>query len=171
MRGLSDWCVSIGFCLNGKIELGVIYAPDIDTLVWARAGQGAFLGSQKATVSDRDMLDNTVVLLGRSDRVKAFDYPALLNRVFDNGLEYRRNGSAAFSLLTVALGRAEAFYESHLNSWDAMAGILIVQEAGGTVDYPPYADFIRQGGPVFASNAKLHDHIRSVIRGQAVAHA
>lgn len=166
MRGLADWGVSIAFCLKGRIELGVIYAPDIDTLLWARAGGGAFVAHRgeetRACVSDRSTLDNTLVQLGRSARCKDFDYPALVGRVFERGLEYRRNGSAAFSLLTVALGRAEGFFERHLNPWDAMAGILIVQEAGGTVDFPGCSDFIRQGGAVCATNSKLHDPIRTV---------
>ena len=167
MRGLADWGVSIAFCMRERIELGVIYAPDIDTLLWAHVGEGAFVTHQGeeaiARVSDRSTLDNTLVQLGRSARCKDYDYPALLNRVLDRGLEYRRNGSAAFSLLAVALGRAEGFFESHLNPWDAMAGILIVEEAGGTVDYPNFTGFIQKGGAVCASNTKLHDHIRAVI--------
>lgn len=164
MRGLTDWCISIGFCLNGKIECGAIYAPDIDTLVWAQAGQGAFVGDVETKVSDRNTLKDALILLGRSGRCEAHDYQQLLGRVFENGLEYRRNGSAAFSLLTVALGRADAFYEGHLNPWDAMAGILILQEAGGTVDFPNHAEFLEHGGPVLASNSLLHNKIWSVVQ-------
>lgn len=164
MRGLADWAVSIAFCVAGKIECAVIYAPDIGKLVWARAGCGAFVDDHKTSVSDRAVAENALVLLGRSTRCKSGPYLNLLEHTFKTGLEYRRNGSAAFSLLLVALGRADAFYEAHLNAWDAMAGILVVTEAGGSVDYPDYSEFIEHGGAVLASNSKLHNKVRLVIQ-------
>lgn len=168
MRGLTDWAVSIAFCIDGKIECAAIYAPEIDILVWARVGQGAFIYNNKAHVSNIDKTANALVLLGRSTRCRTENYLELLDRVFKSGLEYRRNGSAAFSLLCVAIGRADAFYEAHLNSWDAMAGILIAKEAGGTVEHPEYLEFIEQGGTVFASNTKIHAKVQSVIVGHVV---
>ena len=55
----------------------------------------------------------------------------------------RRMGSAAVDLCYVACGRADAFFEYNLNSWDIAAGTLIVQEAGGTVtDFSGEDNFI-----------------------------
>ena len=45
----------------------------------------------------------------------------------------RRLGSAAVDLAYVACGRCEGFFEYNLNAWDIAAGILSVQEAGGSV--------------------------------------
>ena len=45
----------------------------------------------------------------------------------------RRLGSAAVDLAYVACGRCEGFFEYNLNAWDIAAGILLVQEAGGSV--------------------------------------
>ena len=45
----------------------------------------------------------------------------------------RRAGSAALDLANVACGRYDGFWEFNLNPWDTAAGVLIVQEAGGTV--------------------------------------
>lgn len=166
MRGLSDWAVSIAFCNNGENQCAAIYAPDIDTLVWAGAGTGAFMGQGEVSVSERASTESALVLLGRSARRETEEYLRLLSRVFANGLEYRRNGSAAFSLMMVALGRADAFYEAHLNSWDAMAGILIVEEAGGQVDHLPISEFISDGGAVIASNTQMHALVQAVIDGR-----
>lgn len=163
MRGLSDWAVSIAFCNDGEIQCGAVYAPDIDTLVWAGAGMGAFMENREVSVSARNSTENALVLLGRSGRRDTVEYLRLVHRMIDNGLEYRRNGSAAFSLMMVALGRADAFYEAHLNSWDAMAGILLMQEAGGKVDHPPITEFVSEGGAVFASNPQIHEKIQPLI--------
>ncbi|MEP2782553.1 MAG: inositol monophosphatase family protein [Pseudoruegeria sp.] len=165
MHGLADWAVSIAFCIGGKIEYAAIFAPDIDTLVWARSGKGAFVWDEPINVSICDTAANALVLLGRSARCKTDGYLQMLNRIFEKGLEYRRNGSAAFSLSMVALGRADAFYEAHLNPWDAMAGILIAQEAGGNVEHPPYSEFINVGGAVFVSNNRIHSDVKSAING------
>lgn len=163
MRGLADWGVSIAFCQNGSIVFGAIYAPDLSTLVWARAGQGAFLNDTRISVSTCDVAENALVLLGRSARRRSEEYHWLVQRIFQEGMEYRRNGSAAFSLLSVALGRAEGFYEAHLNAWDALAGILITQEAGGSVACPGLAEFLRDGGAVLASNGLLHKSLGEII--------
>lgn len=43
----------------------------------------------------------------------------------------RNFGAAALSLAHVARGRLDAFVELQLSIWDAIGGVLIVEEAGG----------------------------------------
>jgi myo-inositol-1(or 4)-monophosphatase len=45
----------------------------------------------------------------------------------------RRLGSAALDLAYVACGRADAYWERGLNTWDMAAGIVLIREAGGYV--------------------------------------
>ena len=45
--------------------------------------------------------------------------------------EVRRAGSGALGLAYVADGRTDGYCELHINSWDALAGLLLVEEAGG----------------------------------------
>jgi myo-inositol-1(or 4)-monophosphatase len=53
-------------------------------------------------------------------------------------------GSAAIDLAYTACGRFDAFFEMNLSPWDIAAGILLVEEAGGTV-----SDFSGQGEVIF----------------------
>ena len=122
MHGLPEWAVSIAYCCDDRILCGAIFAPDISTLVAASMGNGAELNGQKVHVSKCDSPEIALVLLGRSARHGAKDYFTNIQNVLDQKMEYRRNGSAAYSLLSVAAGRAEGYYEAHLNSWDALAG-------------------------------------------------
>ena len=46
---------------------------------------------------------------------------------------FRNFGCAALQLAHVAEGRYDAYVELDLSSWDAMAGLLLVEEAGGYV--------------------------------------
>ena len=71
----------------------------------------------------------------------------------------RRAGSAALDLCYVACGRYDAFWEFNLNPWDTAAGVLIVQEAGGTVTNFSGGPFSIDSQQVLASNTLLHDEL------------
>ena len=164
MRGLPEWGVSIAWCSDGEIKLGVIAAPDISCLSWAQKGKGAFLNGLPMNVSDCDNIAQSVLLLGRSARTPLPDYLNMLERLIEGGSEYRRNGSAAISLLNVARGLGEAYYEAHLNAWDALAGLILITEAGGTYQADPLHSFLNNGSPVFADNGHLTTTLRAFTR-------
>ncbi|MTI01956.1 inositol monophosphatase family protein [Roseibium sp. RKSG952] len=150
MRGLPDWAVSIAYCENEEIMLGAIYAPDRDELCWAAKDQGAFCNGFAIEVSNCSQPDQAVLLLGRSSRKPLQEYLDIVQHTVDANMEYRRNGSAAVSLMWVAQGRAEGYYEAHLNAWDALAGVLIIREAGGLVRSQPVAETLKNGSEILA---------------------
>jgi len=163
MRGLPDWGISIARCSASQTEIGVIAAPDLSCLAWARKGAGAYLNGQPIRVSDCDNVTQSTLFLGRSARTPLPHYLALLERVIAGGSEYRRNGSAAISLLNVARGLGEAYYEAHLNAWDALAALLLVEEAGGQVCTDAFDSFLQHGSPVLAHNGHLEDTLQSFL--------
>jgi len=161
MRGLPDWAVSVAYCQKNEIELGVIYAPNRNELCWAHRGGGAFCNDKVLHVSQCDQADQALMLLGRSSRHPLSEYLGVVQRTIDAKMEYRRYGSAAVSLMAVAQGRAEGYYEKHLNAWDAFAGILIIREAGGIVRCRAVEYTIDQGSEVLAIVSGLEDYIAS----------
>ena len=53
----------------------------------------------------------------------------------------RSSGCAALDLAYVGSGRLDGYFHNNINLWDIAAGILIVKEAGGTVnDINKYGD-------------------------------
>ena len=68
----------------------------------------------------------------------------------------RRAGSAALDLAYVAAGRLEAFWEFNLNPWDTAAGILLVEEAGGSVTDFAGNPFKLDSREILASNGLIH---------------
>ena len=53
----------------------------------------------------------------------------------------RNSGCAALDLAYVGSGRLDGFFQNKINLWDIAAGVLIVQEAGGTInDLSKYDD-------------------------------
>ena len=70
----------------------------------------------------------------------------------------RRLGSAALDLCYVGAGRLDGYWEKDLKPYDAMAGMLVAREAGGTVtDYEGGAWPQREDrGRYVASNGLIH---------------
>jgi len=163
MRGLPDWAVSIAYCENNVIQIGVIGAPDMGNLAWAKLGDGAYVDDKPIHVSDCADPTMALIMLGRSSRRSVESYLSVVAAIFDAGMEYRRNGAATIGLLAVALGRAESYYEAHVNAWDAFAGMLLVSEAGGTIKHDGITAFIECGSKILVGNGYIDARLQAII--------
>ena len=65
----------------------------------------------------------------------------VMRQVTTSGAAPTRCGSGALALAYVAAGRSDAFLEPLINSWDCLAGNVMVEEAGGYV-----SDFLARDG-------------------------
>lgn len=137
LHGLPHWSISIALEDKGEIVAGLVYDPTRGEMFTAERGKGALLRRQRLRVSAREGAMSAVVIVGTprraegdgKERLFLREYEALVNA----GCSPRRFGSAALDLCYVAAGRADGFWERHLQPWDVAAGILIVREAGGFV--------------------------------------
>jgi myo-inositol-1(or 4)-monophosphatase len=66
-------------------------------------------------------------------------------------------------LAHVAAGRFDAFYEPHMHPWDASAGLLLIEEAGGRVAPYPGPRGLVAGGTVLAAAPALFDPLAALI--------
>jgi myo-inositol-1(or 4)-monophosphatase len=69
----------------------------------------------------------------------------------------RRAGAAALALAWVAAGRLDGFWEATLMPWDHAAGILLIQEAGGSATQINGAPYQVDCTDVAASNGLIHE--------------
>ncbi|WP_417583747.1 inositol monophosphatase family protein [Nitrincola sp.] len=128
--GMDYWCISVAYVVKDVIQLGIVYAPDRDEFFLAQKGQGATLNGKALKVVD-PLPERVVLGLGRSNRYPLNDYLTLLEHlIVEENIEYRRFGAGALMLCHVASGQIHGYFEAHLNSWDALAGLLICHEAG-----------------------------------------
>ncbi|MFE9677063.1 inositol monophosphatase family protein [Streptomyces sp. NPDC006259] len=76
-----------------------------------------------------------------------------------------RGGSAAAALAQVATGRADALWAPELRPWDCAAGVLLVQQAGGTVGdlAGPTPGTWPASGDVLAASPALFERLRAVL--------
>ena len=129
------WNVSIGFVIAGRTEVGVVYDPPADALYYGRRGGGAFCQTDRRETrmhaSPACQLTGSYIALGHHDRSYEPRYFDIRRRMMEAGIAMRNFGSAALQLAHVANGRLDGFIELQLSSWDAVAGLLLVEEAGG----------------------------------------
>ena len=107
--------------------------------------------------------DAVVIGMGRSSRAPASDYARAINTLLDAGLEYRRFGAGALMLAHVAAGQLHAYYEAHMNSWDALAGMLLIEEAGGTCNAFLANAGLRRGNLVLAGCASVQPRLAALL--------
>jgi myo-inositol-1(or 4)-monophosphatase len=156
-HGIPHFCVSIAFISGGELLLGAIAAPMYGELYVARLGRGAFLNGRAMRVSVATDIRQSVIELGWSSRLPVRDYTAMLERVLATGAIFMRAGSGALGLAYVADGRTHGYCELHINSWDTLAGLLMVREAGGWTNDFLAADGLSRGNPVLACTPALRD--------------
>jgi len=169
IHGFPFFAVSIGLEIDGEVEWGVVYNPNLEEIFTAQRGRGAWLNGAPLRVSQTDSLSASLLATG-------FPYDIRICR--NNNLEYfrafslrsqavRRAGSAALDFCYLAAGRFDGYWELKLHPWDCAAGYLMVREAGGMVtrlDGSPGTIYDRE---FVASNGLIHDQMLAVIREMA----
>ncbi|WP_258102829.1 inositol monophosphatase family protein [Marinoscillum sp. MHG1-6] len=150
IHGLPTYAVSIGLMQNQKMVSGVIYEINHDEVFYAWKGGGAFMNGKPIHVTKVEKIEDSLFATGFPyyQFHKLEEYMAILNELMKNCHGLRRIGSAATDMAYVACGRCEGFFEYNLNSYDIAAGVIIVQEAGGTI-----TDF--QGGDNYLFGREL----------------
>ncbi|MDQ6619532.1 MAG: inositol monophosphatase [Pseudomonadota bacterium] len=167
LRGIAYWGVSIAYAEDGVRTLGAIYDPVHDELFHARRGEGAWRVSPGAevrlTTTRPEGLEGAVVSVGHHDRYPDARYIEIRRALMGTNSAFRNFGSAALQLAHVADGRLDAMVELSLSAWDVMAGLLIVEEAGGCVGPYPGPQGITGRGPVVATTATLIDTLSDIV--------
>ena len=158
-RGLPHFCVSIALVGGGQALAGAIYDPAVDELFVGQRGGGAFLNDETMRVSDAADMRSASIEVGWNARSGPEKYLGLLGRVVAAGAAPMRCASGALALAYVACGRSDAFIEHHINAWDCLAGIVLVQEAGGYVSDFLAHDGLRKGNALLACAPALRDSL------------
>lgn len=158
-HAIPHFCISIAWAEEQKPTFGIIYEPLRDELFAAYEGLGAWLNDTAIAVSPTAQLSESLLVTG-------FPYDVQTNPV--NNLDayaafalrtrgVRRLGSAALDLAYVACGRFDGYWERRLWPWDWAAGMLLVEQAGGTISrVEGDAEIFAVPTSLLASNGRIH---------------
>lgn len=126
IEGVPQFAVSIGFVVDGRPKVAVVYNPAKERFYQAAAGQGAYLNGNLIRVTSRQEIQGALLLVSRSEPKRKF-------QVFVDLCEVKPVGSIAYRLAKVAGGDGDGTVTFRsIHEWDICAGVLIVEEAGGT---------------------------------------
>jgi len=148
---LPIFCISLALEVNQEIVLGIIDVPILGQTFTAIKGQGAFCKSadgkkEKISVSSCTKISDAFMTTGFINEEKSVlqEQLKIFNHFVWKARGIRRPGAAAYDLAMVASGVFDLYWEKNIKPWDAAAGILLVQEAGGvcrTYENQPYHAF------------------------------
>ena len=163
IQKVPELAVSIALVEDGKPVVGVAYNPIQEQLFWAVRGQGAWSTDRRLQVSQAAQLQDATILASRSETQRG-EW-----KNFSSHFRIRQTGSAAYKMALIATGDADAtFTLVPKNEWDICAGVLLIEEAGGTVSHldgrPLHfnqAKTLLQG--LIASNGRLHPHLLQLV--------
>lgn len=162
LNGIASWCVSLAYVRGGAIETGVVFDPNSGELFRARRGGGASLDGRPLRVANAGSLADGTVSVGYSLRVPPEQVQGMIARLLAQGGMYHRHGSGALGLAWTACGRLIGYVEAHMNSWDALAGLLLIREAGGFTNDFLAADGLHRGNRVVAGPTGLRAALEAV---------
>jgi myo-inositol-1(or 4)-monophosphatase len=142
LLGLPTWCVSIAFVVGDHVEFGLVTNPITGDVYAARRGGGATWNGSLIHVNGAVSLSAGPTGVGYSPRSRPEDLAQIMVRLTSQGGVYRCIGSGALMVVWAATGQTIGYVEMHINAWDCLAAICIVEAAGGRTN-----DFLAEHGP------------------------
>ncbi|XP_018328562.1 inositol monophosphatase 2 [Agrilus planipennis] len=144
VRKIPITCISVGLVIKRERIIGIVYNPFHGELYTAIRGEGAYLNGQRIHTSKKEDISracfNYELSLAKAEIYRAM-YLTRLKYLIGEVEGIRSMGSAAMGLCYVARGYTDAYQCDGLYPWDAAAGVLIVEEAGGYVCEPTGMEF------------------------------
>ena len=160
------WSCSVAVACDGEMLAGAVHVPPLHETFTASLGGGATRNGHPIRASDVGDLGLALVGTGFGFRAATRrDQAEVLLRLITEVRDIRRLGSAAVDLCMVACGRLDAYYERHLNSWDAAAGELIAREAGAVTS--DFAGAAARPAEMLAAAPGIHAALVAVLGAAA----
>ena len=166
LNGIPQFAISVAYEEKGKVICGMIFDPIKNEMFFAERGSGAFLNNSRIRVSNKKSLKESMLVTGgpRSSSKKREsifeEYNNISNMV---NIPIRKFGSAALDLANVACGRFDGFWQWELNYWDIAAGLIIIEESGGFVDFLEKDPKVLTKKNIIATNSKIHQELKNVL--------
>ena len=165
LNGIPQFAISIGYEEDSEIKCGVIFNPILNEMFIAEKGNGAYLNNSRIRVSNKKKIKEALLVTGGPkgvSKIKDKIFSEYIN-VSNNVSNVRKFGSAALDMAYVASGRFDGYWQRELNYWDIAAGLIILKEAGGLVDFFEEEANAPLKKNILATNSNIHEELRGLI--------
>ena len=165
MNGIPQFAISVGYEEENEIKCGVIFNPISNEFFCAEKGNGAYLNNTRIRVSNQKKISDALIVTGGpkgSSKTKDKIFSEYI-KISKSVANVRKFGSAALDMAYVACGRFDGYWQRELNYWDIAAGIIILKEAGGLVDFFEQDMKLPLKRNVLATNSNIFDKLKNLI--------
>ncbi|RFU49600.1 inositol monophosphatase family protein [Paraburkholderia sp. DHOC27] len=136
LRSITSWCITIALVEDGSTTFAMTYDAHRDECFHAVRGEGAFLNGQRIAVNGRK--HHARAMLATSQPPFIGDKPGVieaagtsLSAMLADAGAVRNLGPTSLQLAYVACGRLDGFWEFGEDTFNCVAGALLVEMAGG----------------------------------------
>ena len=165
LNGVPQFAISIGYEDKGEITCGLIFNPITNEMFIAEKGSGAYLNNSRIRVSNKKKVKDALLVTGGpkgNSKIKDIIFSEYI-KVSKNVSNVRKFGSAALDMAYVACGRFDGYWQRELNYWDIAAGIIILKEAGGFINF--FEEDVNNPlkKNIIASNSGIHSELMDLL--------
>ena len=123
LHGIPHFAISVALSIENELKSALVIDPIKNEIFFAEKNSGAYFNNHRIRVSNKSDLEECLFSSDQNG----------LKTIFPS-LNIRNTGCTALDLAYVGSGRLDGFFHNKINLWDIAAGLLIVQEAGGTTN-------------------------------------
>jgi len=163
VSGLPTWCVSIAYVRDGAVVFGLVFNPVAGELFTGGVGVRAELNGRPISPHPGAAVTDGLTYMGCSPRVTAEQVVPVVDRLLRAGGMFLRNGSGALGLCHVACGRLLGYVEPHINSWDCLGAVGVLNAAGARVSDFLAGDGLLRGNPIVAGPPAAYDQLVAIL--------
>ena len=130
VRGVPLYAVLIGLEIEGRCEVGAVYFPALNDMIYAASGRGCFWNGRPARVASTKSLERSYLAFTGAESFARYGRLEAWQRLLAKC--YHCVGwSDAYGYALVATGRVEIMLDPVLNPYDCAPFPPIMREAGG----------------------------------------
>ncbi len=154
-----DFCMIIGYFVDGIPQLSYIYDYPREKLYRAIKGEGAYLNEEKIELPTSMAIEDTILSFNN----KVLNEPTI-QQLLNESFGYRLIGSCGLDSVRVIMGQFGAHIHTNAKPWDIGAQFLFAEVLGLKM-----TDFNRQpidfttGGPYIISNPGCYDAVLNIL--------
>lgn len=165
VTGIPQWCVIIACAKDGVAVVGVVHEPVANETFHGYRDGGAFMNGRPIHASKATSLSQGSTGVGFNNRTRAANIVLVVAEIIERGGMFFRNASGGLMLSYVAAGRLIGCVEEHMNAWDCLAAMLLIEEAGGKIVRPDAATVLTKGTVVVCGGSSVFDELRDIVAG------
>ena len=170
LNGIPQFAISIAYEENNEILCGIILNPITNEMFFAEKGNGAYLNNSRIRVSKKKKVKDSLLVTGgpkQTSNIKKQIFSEYIE-ISNKSSSVRKFGSAALDMAYVACGRFDGYWQREINLWDVAAGIVIVKEAGGFVDFFEEESKLSLKKNILATNSSIHSELKDLISKKVI---